>query len=68
MSLELREGRLRLTEVILESAEGSSPTSAQVKVGDQTIPVSLQTKQRELRLVFQNPLVLATSHQLKVRF
>ncbi|WP_442506788.1 GH116 family glycosyl hydrolase [Novipirellula sp. SH528] len=66
-SLELREGQLRLNEVILWAAEGARPQSAQVTLGGEAVDVRLDVFNLKLRLAFGQPLVLKADQQLDIR-
>ena len=65
-TIDLKEGQLRLTEVIL-AAEGKQPKYAQVKLGGTAVAASLDVKDGELRLALQSPVTLNAGQQLDIQ-
>ena len=65
-SINLREGQLRLTEVVLAAEAGQQPTSAAVNLDGETLESRVVVKDDRLQLVFKKPLVMKAGQQLDI--
>ena len=65
-SINLSEGQLRLTEVILHSPDGKRPQSAEVSVAGQTVDARMEVKDGEIRLALQKNVILKTSQAIEI--
>jgi len=65
-SIDLREGQLRLTEVVLAVAEGKRPKSVDVKFAGNTVKSRFEVKDGDVKLLLQNPLVLKAEQRLDI--
>jgi len=66
-SIDLREGQLRLTEVVLALPEGKSPKSVTVKLAGNTVKSRFDVKDGEVKLLLQSPLVLKGGQRLDIQ-
>jgi len=66
-SLDLREGKLHLTEVVLALPEGKPPKSVTVKFAGNTVKSRFDVKGAELRLALPRPLVLKAGQQFDIQ-
>jgi uncharacterized protein (DUF608 family) len=66
-SIDLREGLLRLTEVILDSPARMSPASVEVKLDGRVVTSRFEVKTGELRILFNTPLILKASQTLNIQ-
>ncbi|TWU34574.1 hypothetical protein Q31b_55280 [Novipirellula aureliae] len=65
-SIDLKEGQLRLTEVVLSAGEGRQAKSATMKLAGETLESRLVARGGEINLVLKTPLVMKADQQLDV--
>lgn len=66
-SLNIAEGQVSLTQVILQAAAGTEAKTAQVKLGGKTITAKLEINDSDLRLTFQSPVTLKPDQPLDIQ-
>lgn len=66
-SLDMREGQVRLNEVILAAPTGRQAKSARVSIGEQVVQARLEVKGSDLRLVFSRSFVLKANQTLELQ-
>ena len=66
VSIWIREGNLRLNEVILWAAEGKRPQSVQVTLAGEPVDARLDVLNLKVRLAFEQPLVMTADQQLAI--
>jgi hypothetical protein len=66
-SLDLREGQLRLTEVVLALAGGKSLESVAVELAGNEMETRCDVKDGEVRLLLQSPVVMKAGQRLDIR-
>ncbi|MDF7809409.1 GH116 family glycosyl-hydrolase [Pontiellaceae bacterium B12219] len=66
-SIDLREGQLRLTEVVLAATNGKSPSSVEVKLDGKPVKSRFKVKDGDVRILFTSPRVLQAGQQLDIR-
>jgi hypothetical protein len=66
-SLDLREGQLRLTEVVLAVAEGKSLESVTVRLAGNEMGARFDVKDGEVKLLLQSPVVLKAGQRLDIQ-
>lgn len=64
--VQVRYGRLRLNEVILELPQGTRFGSATVRVGGRIVPASAAVEGRDVRIRLERPVTLNTETALEV--
>ena len=66
-SLNMADGQVSLTQVILETAEGKPAKSAEVKLAGATVGSSMDAEGNELKLTFESPVVLKAGQVLDIQ-
>ena len=66
-SIALKEGRLRVAELVLAPPAGIQPKSAQIKLAGKTVAASFEAKDGDVKLRLKNPLILKGGQQLEIQ-
>ncbi|GAA4444395.1 GH116 family glycosyl-hydrolase [Novipirellula rosea] len=67
VSIDLKEGQLRLNEVVLAITDGNNPKSVEAQLADKEVEARFVAMNGEFRLVFSSPLVLKPTQRLDIQ-
>jgi len=66
-SLDVKWGRLRLSEVELELPAGQTASSLNARLGSKVIPAAFRAEGRSLKVRFESPIVLTAGQTLRIQ-